>query len=227
MSENNCHMYEYYSLYIPAIGNMTQEQISRVFWESCVGIVSRVDYFQNTAGLGCAFVHFESVNNNEIVDTISKEMDYRGSYQLWFNKSEYLILRPMTCKKIPETRLNIHQIAASIEDKDAYILGLQNAANDDKNKIALLEGQIAVLQYNARRVEQIINTLEESVRRLEQRNWENERDEDMEQIVASLVGPRWTDEDDMDAASPVFVACNESKFDDDRNEYELDFAEML
>jgi hypothetical protein len=199
---------------------MTQEQISRVFWEKCVGIVSRVDYFKNSSGMWCAFVHFESVNNNSIVDTISNEILNYGSYQLWFNDSEYLILRPMFCKMIPETRLNIHQIAATLEEKDAYILGLQNAANDDKNKIALLEGNIAVLQYNFRRNVDRIVALEESVNRLQQRNLENERDEEMEKMVTELVGPRWTEEDDVDALSPVFIACNESKFDDDSSVFD-------
>jgi len=197
---------------------MTQEQISRVFWEKCIGLVSRIDYFQNVLGLWCAFVHFEYVNNkNSIIDTISNEILSHGSYQLWFNESEYLILRPMTCKKIPETRLNIHQIAQNLEkleekfeekleEKDAYILGLQNASNDDKNKIALLEGN---LQYTSRR----IAILEENVHRLEQINWN--RDEEMEQMVTSLVGPRWTEDDDIDAQSPIFVVSNESKFDDD------------
>jgi len=224
---NRYSISEYHSLYIPAIGNMTQEQISRVFWEKCIGIVSRVDYFKNSSGMWCAFVHFESVNNNDIVDIISNEMLIHGSYQLWFNQHEYLILRPMFCKKIPDTYLNIHQIAASLEEKDAYILGLQNAANDDKNKIALLEGNIAVLQYNFRRNVDRIVSLEESVRRLEQINWENERDQDMEQMVTTLVGPRWTDEDELDAQSTVFVSCNESKFDDNGIEYELDFREMM
>jgi hypothetical protein len=177
-------------------------------------------------------VHFESVNNNSIVHAISYEILSHGSYQLWFNDCEYLILRQMVCKKIPETHLNIHQIAAKLEEKDEYILGLQNASNDDKNKIALLEGNIAVLQYNFRRNVERIVTLEESVRRLEeivlhQTQTNLDRDEEMEQMVTTLVGPRWTDEDDLDAKSPIFVACNESKFDDDGSEYELDFAEMM
>jgi hypothetical protein len=212
-----------YSLYIPAIGNMTQEQISRVFWEKCVGIVSRVDYFQNVSGLWCAFVHFESVNNNSIVDIISNEILTHGSYQLWFNDCEYLILRMMTCEKIAETHLNIHQIAARLEENDEYILGLQNASNDDKNKIALLEGHVAGLQYNSRRDQRRIKNLEFQLHRLrdivlEQRHRItecNNRDAEMEKMVTSLVGPRWTEDDEIDAMSPVFVSCNESKVDDD------------
>lgn len=226
---------EYYSLYIPVIGNMTQEQISRVFWENCIGIVSRVDYFKNSSGALCAFVHFESVNNNDIVDTISNEMHRRGSYQLWFNDCEYLILRPMTCKKIPETNLNIHQIATRLEEKDEHILGLQNASNDDKNKIALLEGHVAALQYNSARDQRRIKNLEFQLHRLgdlvlEQRHRIadcNNRDAEMEKMVTSLVGPRWTEDDEIDAKSNVFVSCNESKFDDDVSESEIDLHGIM
>lgn len=188
MSENNCHISEYYSLYIPAIRNMTQEQISRVFWEKCVGIVSRVDYFKNSSGMWCAFVHFESINNNNsIVNTISNEILIHGSYQLWFNDREYLILRPMTCKKIPETRLNIHQIAEKLEESNERILNLENR----------------------------ILKLEEIILEQNKEITDHQMFLEMEQIVTSLVGPRWTQEDDVDATSPIFVSYNESKVDDD------------
>jgi len=191
MSENNCHISEYYSLYIPVIRNMTQEQISRVFWEKCVGIVSRVDYFKNSSGMWCAFVHFESINNNNsIVDTISNEILIHGSYQLWFNDSEYLILRPMTCKKIPETRLNIHQIAEKLEESNERILNLENR---------ILKLEEIILEQNKEITDHRM-FLEGPV---------------MEQMVTSLVGPRWTQEDDVDATSPIFVSYNESKVDDD------------
>ena len=188
MSENNCHISEYYSLYIPVIRNMTQEQISRIFWEKCVGIVSRVDYFKNSSGMWCAFVHFESINNNNsIVDTISNEILIHGSYQLWFNDREYLILRPMTCKKIPETRLNIHQIAEKLENSNEHILNLENR---------ILKLEKIILEQNKEITDHRMFL-------------------EMEQIVTSLVGPRWTQEDDVDATSPIFVSYNESKVDDD------------
>jgi hypothetical protein len=206
-----------YSLYIPAIGNMNQEQISQIFWEKCVGIVNRVDYFQNEAGAWSAFVHFQSVNNNSFVNIISNEIQEHGSYQFWFNDYEYLILRKMTCRRIPDTRLNIHQIAGKLEEKDDHIELLQYIANCDEEKIANLEKRVSEL-------ENIIFQLKIESNRT---RWENSQDEEMEKMVTSLVGPRWTEEDDMDAMSPVFVACNESKFDDNGNEYELDFADMM
>jgi len=192
MSENNCHISEYYSLYIPVIRNMTQEQISRVFWEKCVGIVSRVDYFKNSSGMWCAFVHFESVCSNSIVDTISNEILIHGSYQLWFNDSEYLILRPMTCKKIPETHLNIHQIVEKLENSNEHILNLENR---------ILKLEEIILEQNKEITDHRMFL-------------------EMEQIVTSLVGPRWTQEDDVDATSPIFVSSNELKVDDDDSVFE-------
>jgi hypothetical protein len=196
---NRHNIKEYYSLYIPAIGDMTQEQISRVFWEKCVGIVSRIDYFKNSSGVWCAFVHFESLNNNEIVDTISNEILTRGSYQFWFNDYEYLILRPMTCKKIPETHLNIHQIALKIAESDDRILYLENC---------ILKLEEIILKQNKESFEQRMFL-------------EGLRHAEMEQMVTSLVGPRWTQEDDLDKDSPIFVSYNESKVDDDSSIFEI------
>jgi len=196
---NRHNIKEYYSLYIPAIGDMTQEQISRVFWEKCVGIVSRIDYFKNSSGVWCAFVHFESLNNNEIVDTISNEILTRGSYQFWFNDYEYLILRPMTCKKTPETHLNIHQIALKIAESDDRILYLENC---------ILKLEEIILKQNKESFEQRMFL-------------EGLRHAEMEQMVTSLVGHRWTQEDDLDKDSPIFVSYNESKVDDDSSIFEI------
>jgi hypothetical protein len=189
---------------------MTQEQISRIFWEKCIGVVSRVDYFQNVLGLWCAFVHFESINNNNsIVDTISNEILSHGSYQFWFNECEYLILRPMTCKKIPETRLNIHQIAEKVqklEESNERILNLENR---------ILKLEEIILKQN---VEQ--NTEQNTERTEHIMFWDGIRHAEMEQMVTTLVGPRWTEEDDADAVSPIFVASNESKVQDDDSVFE-------
>jgi hypothetical protein len=174
---------------------MTQEQISQVFWKKYVGSVGRVDYFKNSSDVWCVFVHFEYVYNNSVVDTISNEMLIHGSYKLWFNDSEYLILRPMTCEKIPDTHLNIHQLVAQVQKSDDYILNLENR---------ILKLEEIILEQNKEREQHRMF-------------WE---DNDMEQMVTSLVGPRWTQEDDIDSQSPIFVSSNESKVQDNDNIFE-------
>ena len=179
------------SLYVPAIGDMKEDQITQVFWENGIGNVSRIDYFKNSSDMWCAFVHFSNINNNTIVYEIEYELNTYGSYKLWFNETEYLILRHMMSPKIPDTYLNIHQIAAKLDEKDNEIYRLQEVVNKDCEKIKILQTQL---------------------NRLENIMFNMQKDADMEQMVTSLVGPRWTQEDDEDLASPVAVVCkNESK----------------
>ena len=186
------------SLYVPAIGDMTEEQITQVFWENGIGNVNRIDYFKNSSDMWCAFVHFSNINNNTIVSEIEYELNTYGSYKLWFNETEYLILRHMMSPKIPDTYLNIHQIAAKLEEKDNEIYRLQEVVNKDCEKINMLQTQL---------------------NRLENIMFNMQKDADMEQMVTSLVGPRWTQEDDADLASPVAVVCkNESKTSSNSNE---------
>jgi hypothetical protein len=196
MSDNNCQK----SFYIPAIGDVTQDQIALAFWKHKIGEIERVDYFQNASGNWCAFVHFSILYNNYGVLSILDEINRYGSYKFWINPFEYLILRNMTCEKIPETHMNIHQIAAKLEEKDDHIELLQFMSNCDGQKIAELEQRISDL-------EKIISKLNLESHR---NRWE---DEEMEKMVTSLVGPRWTEEDDVDAMSPIFVGFNESKVD--------------
>jgi len=207
--------YNYYSLYVPAIGNMTQEEISRVFWEKCIGITSRVDYFENSAGMMCAFVHFESINNNAIVDIISNELRRHGSYQLWFNDYEYLILRPMVCKMVPDTHLNIHQIAAKIDEQEKRIYKLEETILELKSgksweNRGTWENRGSWEEEKDREKRE---SWEEEKDREKRESWEEEKDREMEEMATSLVGPRWTEQDDLDAKCTVFVSQNESKED--------------
>lgn len=183
------------SFYIPAVGNVTQQQIAQAFWVGNVGEVSRVDYFENSTGLWCAFVHFYSLYKNNVVFEILNSIERRGSYKMWINDREYLILRKMTCAAVPETSMNIHQIAAKLEEQEGVIERLQET-------VSALEAKI-------------------SGRVRSHTRWVYDRDEEMEQMVTSLVGPRFTEEDDVDASDPVFVGFSESKSDDS------DYTQML
>jgi hypothetical protein len=188
MSENNNSR----SFYIPAIGGFTQQEIVCVFRNN-IGEVERVDYFQNASGTWCAFVHFIELYDNDEVQLILDEIDRYGSYRFWFSSVEYLILKKMNCKKIPETHLNIHQIAEKLEkleEPDERILNLENR---------ILKLEEIILKQNKEIVEQQMFR----------------EDAEMEQMVTSLVGPRWTQDDEVDATSPIFVSYNESKVDND------------
>lgn len=181
-----------YSFYIPAIGNASEYKIGNAFWLNNVGDVDRVDFFENSSGIWCAFVHVDNLYDNYLVSKILDEIESYGSHQFWFNEREYFILRKMTCTKIPTTSMNIHQIADKLAQHEAKI-----AENDAK--IAELEARIL-------EKDQIIDGYRRSqfeCMRLANRSiWtrtpsSDSYDVDADEMVNSLVGPRWPEEDDI------------------------------
>lgn len=188
MSNNNM------SFYIPAIGNMSECDIARAFWMNDVGVVDRVDFFENSAGVWCAFVHFEELYDNEFVSRIFNSIEIYGSYQFWFSETEYFILREMKCPKIPATSMNIHQIADKLTQHEAKIA-------ENEAKIAELQAKILEqddLIYDYRR--QQLATIEHG-RLAHRAMWarspsDDSYDVNMDEIVNSLISPRWPEEDD-------------------------------
>jgi hypothetical protein len=188
MSDNNM------SFYIPAIGNMSECDIATAFQVTKVGVVDRVDFFENSAGVWCAFVHFEEFYDNHIVDRLLYEVSEYGSCKLWFNANEYFIVREMKCPKIPATSMNIHQIADKLTQHEAKI-----AENDAR--IAVLEAKISeqneiIDEYKRKQFETI-----EYGRLAHRAMWarspsDDSYDLDMDAIVNSLVSPRWPEEDE-------------------------------
>jgi len=188
MSNNNM------SFYIPAIGNMSECDTARAFWMNDVGVVDRVDFFENSAGVWCAFVHFEEFYDNEVVSRIFNSIEIYGSSKFWFSETEYFILREMKCPKIPATSMNIHQIADKLTQHEAKIV-------ENDARIAELEAKISeqneiIDEYKRKQLETI-----EFGRLAHRAMWarsasDDSYDLDMDAIVNSLISPRWPEEDD-------------------------------
>jgi hypothetical protein len=176
------------SFYIPAVGYMTERELSDIFWRQHVGRVKRVDFIENSAGVRCAFVHFVFWNYNRDVRYIWDQIYKYGSYKYWFSDSEYLILRMMRCDEIPETSMNIHQIAAKLLQQDVKIEELEKRISQQDRLIVQQRHQIITNREFNRDCD-----------------WVRSRDADMEKMVDSLVGPRYNEEDVMDSLNPVYV----------------------
>ena len=207
-----------YSFYIPAIGDMTENAIKEIFWNEYVGKVKRVDYFENTKGW-YAFVHFEYWLEQS--HYIWSQIDRYGSYKLWFNRKEYLILRKMTCREIPETSLNIHQIAAKIQELEKRISEQDRMIAEFKNKTEnRLENSLheldtgMILNESSSDENSDSNNSNKSYDCGYDYTYSYNYDDRMKNMVDSLVGPRWTDEDDIESHSNVFVVPeNEDEYD--------------
>jgi hypothetical protein len=194
MSDNNM------SFYIPAIGNMSECDIATAFQVTKVGVVDRVDFFENSSGVWCAFVHFVEFYDNHIVDRLLYEISEYGSCKFWFNVDEYFIVRKMTCPKVPATSMNIHQIADKLAQHEAKIAELE---------ARILEKDQIIDGYRRRQ----LDTFEYG--RLGHRAmWarspsDDSYDVNVEEIVNYLIGPRWPEEDDS-----VFPAVYSARGDD-------------
>jgi hypothetical protein len=162
----------YPSIYIPYSYNLTESQIKDIFWFSYLGDVKRVDFIINSSGNKGAFVHLSKWYNNYIVEQVLNEIYVYGSFKHWYGPSGYIILRKMTSEPIPETEMNIHQLAFKISEQQNTIQQLLEKINrfESKNEAQIRQHKI----------------------------WVYERDTEMEKMVSSLVGPRFTEEDDAD-----------------------------
>ena len=181
MSDNNN------SFYIPAVGNISECDIARAFWINNIGEVDRVDFFENTAGIWCAFVHFNELYDNHTVYRILNAIDAHGSYKFWFNENEYFILREMNCPKIPKTFMNIHQIADKLTQHETKIAELE---------AKIYEQDEIINGYRRKQLETI-----EYGRLAHRAMWarspsSDSYDVDVDEIVNSLISPRWPDEDE-------------------------------
>jgi hypothetical protein len=209
-----------YSFYIPAIGDMTENAIKEIFWNEYIGKVKRVDYFENTKGW-CAFVHFEYWLEES--EYIWSKINKYGSYKLWFNLNEYLILRKMTCPKIPETSMNIHQIAVKIQELEKRILEQDKIIAEFKKKTEnhsdnspheLDTGMILNDSCSDDNSDNSNKSYDYGYDYTYSYNYDDRMKNVLEDMVDSLVGPRWTYEDDIDSQSNVFIVPeNNDEFD--------------
>ena len=168
------------SIYIPVVGNMTEQDIIYVFWEGFIGSVRRVDFFESANGNRSAFVHFAYWFNNNEVTQMWDTVEQCGSFKYWYSNMEYIIIRKMICKPIADTDMNIHQLAAKLMEQDAKLNQMETKIHEQEDAIVELQKQLAYTETSDQHM--------------------LDQDDYMNRMVDSLLGPRWPDEDDSNAA---------------------------
>lgn len=124
------------SLYIPYVRNEYDEEFIRsVFYQFQIGVVERVDFFRSEQvgsqwpWARSAFVHLTSWCFNSYTDALYHSItdDAVGSqWKITFGaQGEFWVVKKMNIPKIPNTDLNIHQIAAKIGDLETEVLRLR------------------------------------------------------------------------------------------------------
>jgi hypothetical protein len=121
------------SLYIPIVPpEMDHLDVERLIQHADIAVVRRVDLVEDATSSDkkviSAFVHIsywrESQKAYECSDAIKQTGSYKMVYQN-HSKSKYLILRKMTCVPVPDTKLNIHQVVAILNEQSERIEALE------------------------------------------------------------------------------------------------------
>ena len=113
-------MSSFMSIYIPYIHNrFDYDFVVKIFEEYGIGKVNRVDFFSNGKWnwSRSAFVHLEEWYYNSFTDKLYPTLE-SGDYwtlNVAVYGPDFWILKKMLSRKIPDTKLNIHQLAAKME----------------------------------------------------------------------------------------------------------------
>lgn len=101
------------SLYIPRIKKQySVNDISRIFNDSFIGNVKRVDFVEcatDDSSFQSAFVHLYDYFDTEIGRDISSFVTQNRAYRFYVGNSEYWLLL-QNKNPVPETKMNIHQV---------------------------------------------------------------------------------------------------------------------
>ena len=182
------------SVYIPAVGNMTESQIVEIFWRGYLGVVRRVDFIDTANGGKGAFVHLEYWYDNDTVTCVWDKIQTHGSCKHWFSDTEYLILRKMTTEPIPDTTMNIHQVAAVLSEQTSRIAELEARVS---------EQDAIISDFHQRQFREV-----EMGRLARRADWHMDDFQDMEIMVDSLLGPRGPTDDDNTNVACVYADDN-------------------
>jgi hypothetical protein len=115
---------QFLSFYIPYIPNdIDDSTISQTFDHHGIGWVTRIDYFDTGRWdwAKSAFVHLEEWYYTTYSDCVFETLENGcGEWKLTVPKfpGVFLIIKKMTTEKIPNTYLNIHQLAAKVAEME-------------------------------------------------------------------------------------------------------------
>jgi len=101
-----------------------------------VGKVHRVDFNKNEKGNTYAFVHLAHWYETDIAYAVYNEIIERGSTRIYYYPDRYFIVRQMKCEPVPDTLLNIHQVASILTEYDTRISALDKRIMDTAARLA-------------------------------------------------------------------------------------------
>ena len=156
------------SIYLPYVGCLNFDRLSEIFWTGGLGLIRRVDFIDTEKGKA-AFVHMNYWNiNNILVQQIWYNINGLGSCKYLINTNnrsndnpnDYIIMRKMVTPEIPESTMNIHQVAVVLTEHSKKIAELEAIILKQNDIIIQLQVQQVQQVQRVQQVQQESNTEE-------------------------------------------------------------------
>lgn len=134
------------SIYIPFVDSrLTKRDVINTFGYYNICNVSRVDFVEipEKTNVCHAFIHVNNWYNSNSASLAYWEIINKGSYKFYYSQSQssskaFWLLLPNK-NPIPETKLNIHQLAVMISEMEKKIAEQQTEMDNMRKRIADLE----------------------------------------------------------------------------------------
>ena len=175
------------SIYLPYVGCLNFDRLSEIFWTGGLGLIRRVDFIDTEKGKA-AFVHMNYWNiNNILVQQIWYNINGLGSCKYLINTNnrsndnpnDYIIMRKMVTPEIPESTMNIHQVAVVLTEHSKKIAELEAIILKQNDIIIQLQvQQVQQVQYKNPKIMTSNNMWEDMIKSLSETYQEDYEDDE-------------------------------------------------
>jgi len=136
-------MSESLSIYIPRVlKSHTTDSVGNILCNAGIGLVRRVDFVSVECDkYMAAFVHLQSTYHTPIAYEVCAKLEYKQEYKFTINSREFWILLKAN-NVIPETRLNMHQLAENHRLLEDVVVKQEEEISRMKDDITRLQDTI-------------------------------------------------------------------------------------
>jgi len=122
-----------------------------------IGVVKRVDFcaIEGNEEYCSAFIHFSYYMDNQYVCDLLTNLEQGDSRKLQVSPTEYWILLKNN-NPVPETRLNMHQLAENVRLLEERLLSLESQAFKQEQENFDLRTQVAAQKQKTEKLEQMV-----------------------------------------------------------------------
>ena len=212
------------SIYIPFVDSrLTEKDVISTFGYYNICNVSRVDFVEipEKTNVCHAFIHVNNWYNSNNASIAFWEITNKGSYKFYYSQSQstanaFWLLLPNK-NPIPQTKLNIHQLAVMISEMEKKMTDQQAEMDNMRKRIADLE---LTSIYVADKVDSVATRTHTFWKNENENENENDTDNGIVDDNDDVLNTAFIsdDEDNLYDDVPDLIECSDSDSDSDSDD---------